>query len=44
MRNPDWRFGHFHPKRALLFTAPPAGFFDKEAPSMRWERRNDPEF
>jgi len=23
----DWRVGHYHPKRVLLYTVPPAGFF-----------------
>jgi hypothetical protein len=27
-RNPNWRQGHFHPSRVLLFTAPHYGFFD----------------
>jgi hypothetical protein len=30
LRTPNWKQGHFHPKRALLFAPPPMGFFDPD--------------
>jgi hypothetical protein len=27
LRSPDWRKGHYHPRRLLLYFPPPAGFF-----------------
>lgn len=35
-RDPDWRVGHFHPDRILLFTPPPAGWFDPAARGVNW--------
>jgi hypothetical protein len=35
-RDPDWRVGHFHPDRILLYTVPPPGFFDPAAPRVNW--------
>jgi hypothetical protein len=43
LRRPDWQLGHFHPKQVLLFTPPPTGFFDPNAPKMRWDERTEPE-
>ncbi len=30
LRTPNWKHGHFHPKRVLLFAPPPMGFFDPD--------------
>lgn len=30
LRTPNWKQGHFHPKRALLFAPPPTRFFELE--------------
>jgi len=35
-RDPDWRVGHYHPDRILLYTAPPAGFFPPHAKKVSW--------
>ncbi|MFT6925784.1 MAG: hypothetical protein ACJAZP_001373 [Psychromonas sp.] len=35
-RNPNWRQGHFHPRRVLLFTAPHSGFFEFVPPQRRF--------
>jgi hypothetical protein len=35
-RDPDWRRGHFHPERVLLYTAPPAGFLKPNLPVVSW--------
>lgn len=35
-RDPDWRVGHYHPDRILLFTPPPAGWFDPAAKGVNW--------
>ena len=32
----DWRVGHYHPKRVLLYTVPPAGFFKPVLASVNW--------
>ena len=32
----DWRTGHFHPDRILLYTVPPAGFFPNQAQTVNW--------
>lgn len=37
LRGPDWRTGHFHPKRVLVHYAPPAGFFPPGAPLLAWD-------
>ncbi len=39
LRNPDHRKGHYHPKRVMLFTPPPAGFFPPDQQSMDWVDR-----
>ncbi len=36
LRAPDWRRGHYHPKRVLLYTPPPAGFFPPDQESLAW--------
>lgn len=35
-RNGDWRAGHHHPHRILLYTTPPAGFFPRNVPTVNW--------
>jgi hypothetical protein len=37
LRTPDWRRGHFHPKRLLAFVPVPEGFFPHGAPSFAWD-------
>jgi hypothetical protein len=32
LRTPDWRRGHIHPKRVILYAPPPLGFFTSETP------------
>lgn len=32
----NWRHGHFHPNRILLFTVPPAGFFPGNMQTVNW--------
>ena len=39
LRTPDWRIGHHHPKRVLLFTMRPHGFFPPDHLSVAWEDR-----
>jgi len=39
MRSPDWRQGHYHPKRMLFYYPPPAGFFEEPVTSFVWEDR-----
>jgi hypothetical protein len=36
LRNPNWRQGHAHPRRLLLFYPPPAGFFAPSSPRVAW--------
>jgi hypothetical protein len=35
-RDSDWRVGHFHPDRILLYTVPAAGFFAGNIPAVDW--------
>ncbi len=35
-RDGDWRVGHYHPDRILLYTVPPAGFFADSIPAVDW--------
>ncbi len=35
-RDSDWRVGHYHPDRILLYTVPPAGFFHPNAKKVSW--------
>lgn len=44
LRTPDWHRGHAHPRRLLLYGAPPLGLFDPEAPVVAWGDREGPEF
>jgi len=37
LRTPDWRRGHFHPKRLLAFVPVPPGFFPPGADSFEWD-------
>ena len=43
VRTPDWRRGHFHPRRVLLFTPPPTGFFPPDLMCFKWSERDKPE-
>ena len=43
VRTPDWRRGHFHPRRVMLFIPPPTGFFPQQQVRFKWSERNDPE-
>lgn len=36
LRSPDWRKGHYHPRRLLLYFPPPAGFFQPGATPIAW--------
>ena len=36
LRSPDWRKGHYHPRRLLLYFPPPAGFFQPGAVAVAW--------
>lgn len=36
LRDPDWRTGHYHPDRLLLYTVPPAGAFHPKAKKVNW--------
>ena len=36
LRNSDWRVGHYHPDKVLLYTVPPAGFFSANVKSVNW--------
>ncbi|GAB4191974.1 MAG: hypothetical protein Tsb002_21290 [Wenzhouxiangellaceae bacterium] len=38
-RDSDWRRGHYHPRKLLLYAAPPAGFFLPGVAGVAW---NDP--
>lgn len=37
MRTPDWRVGHYHPRRVLAYLPPPSGFFPPNAPVAVWQ-------
>lgn len=37
MRTPDWRQGHYHPRRVLIHVPPPSGFFPPNAPVVVWQ-------
>lgn len=41
IRSPDWRKGHYHPKRVLLFAPPPSGLFPPDPESFAWETVRD---
>lgn len=36
LRESDWRVGHFHPRKVLLYTLPAPGFFPKNHPTVNW--------
>lgn len=36
LRTPRFDRGHFHPRRVLLFTPPPDGYFSDAAPTLDW--------
>jgi len=38
-RLPSWKRGHYHPRRLVLFTPPPAGFFPPTAVRFTWGER-----
>ena len=37
MRTPDWRVGHYHPRRVLAYVPPPSGFFRQPMRRVIWE-------
>ncbi len=37
MRTPDWRVGHFHPRRILAYLPPPSGFFPPGIDTVVWQ-------
>lgn len=41
IRTPDWKQGHYHPKRVLLFTPPPDGLFPPPIIYKKWEHEWD---
>ncbi len=43
-RDPDWRVGHFHPDRILLYTVPPAGAFHPKAELAIWSKPHSAAF
>nr|WP_067293184.1 hypothetical protein [Marinobacterium profundum] len=38
IRCPDWQSGHHHPANILLYTAPPAGFFQPPITTVLWQQ------
>lgn len=44
LRPGDWRVGHHHPRKVLLYSVPPAGFFPTGLPSVNWAEEPDAEF
>ncbi|MFC7335829.1 phage tail protein [Haloferula chungangensis] len=40
-RSSNWRTGHFHPRKLLLYTAPPAGFFPENMEAVLWTDRDN---
>jgi len=42
-RLPSWKHGHSHPRRVLLFTPPPVGFFPPGAEELPWADRDQHE-
>lgn len=36
LRKSDWRVGHYHPRKALLYSLPPVGFFPEDHPTVNW--------
>lgn len=36
LRAPDWRRGHFHPRRVLVYLPPPSGYFPPGLPTVSW--------
>ena len=40
-RLPSWKHGHHHPRRLVLFTPPPVGFFPPTAVRFNWGDRDD---
>ncbi|MGD2115922.1 MAG: phage tail protein [Acidobacteriota bacterium] len=43
VRMPRWDRGHYHPRRLILFTPPPVGFFPATAERFRWSERDEHE-
>jgi hypothetical protein len=41
VRTPDWRRGHIHPRRVLLYAPPPEGFCSANAESLAWSAIKD---
>jgi hypothetical protein len=42
-RLPSWKQGHYHPRRLVLFTPPPVGFFPPTALQFTWGERDEHE-
>ena len=42
LRTPDWRRGHFHPRRISLYLPPPEGHCTARAQSLHWSTIDDP--
>jgi len=40
IRNADWRQGHYHPKRLLIYFPSPAGFFPVDVLGLAWNNRS----
>lgn len=38
-RLPSWKQGHYHPRRLVLFTPPPVGFYPPTALQLTWDER-----
>lgn len=43
-RDHDWRRGHFHPRKLLLYSAPPAGFFPPAIKGVAWSEPHSAAF
>jgi len=43
LRSPDMQQGHYHPKRLLIYTPRPEGFFMQGIESVTWASRDDNE-
>ena len=44
LRPSDWRVGHYHPRKVLLYRVPPAGFFPDGLTTLSWSEEPDAEF
>ncbi len=39
LRSSDWRVGHYHPRKILLYVVQPEGFFSSQAPRVQWRQQ-----